>query len=119
VDAIQEKAREIGRLLSQTNEYKALRQANERLGEDRDAVALLNRLSSLEEELSTSLRTGREPSPEQEQEYESIAEQLQQKTTYQALVAAQSNFDRFMLRINEEIGQGIKAGENSRIILPS
>lgn len=119
MDAIQEKAREIGRLLSQTSEYKALRQANERLADDRDAVTLLNRLSSLEEELSNSLRSGREPSQEQEQEYESIAEELQQKSTYQALVAAQSNFDRFMVRINEEIGQGIKAGENSRIILPS
>jgi cell fate (sporulation/competence/biofilm development) regulator YlbF (YheA/YmcA/DUF963 family) len=119
VDAIQEKARDIGRLLSQTDEYRALKQANERLAEDRDAVTLLNRLSALEEELSNSLRSGREPSQEQEQEYESIAEELQQKSTYQALVAAQSNFDRFMVRINEEIGQGIKAGENSRIILPS
>lgn len=119
MDAIQEKAREIGRLLSQTDEYRALKLANERLGEDRDAVTLLNRLSALEEELSSSLRSGREPSAEQEQEYESIAEELQQKSSYQALVAAQSNFDRFMVRINEEIGQGIKAGENSRIILPS
>ncbi|CAN5833453.1 hypothetical protein BH23GEM6_BH23GEM6_17080 [soil metagenome] len=119
MDAIQEKAREIGRLLSQTNEYKALKQANERLADDREAVTLLNRLSALEEELSTSLRSGREPSPEQEQEYESIAEQLQQMSSYQALVASQSNFDRFMVRINEEIGQGIKLGENSRIILSS
>jgi cell fate (sporulation/competence/biofilm development) regulator YlbF (YheA/YmcA/DUF963 family) len=119
VDAIQEKAREIGRLLSQTSEYKALKQANERLGEDRESVTLLNRLSALEEELSSSLRAGREPSAEQEAEYESIAEELQQKSTYQALVAAQSNFDRYMVRINEEIGQGIKAGENSRIILSS
>jgi cell fate (sporulation/competence/biofilm development) regulator YlbF (YheA/YmcA/DUF963 family) len=119
VDAIQEKSREIGRLLSQTGEYRALKQANERLGEDRESVTLLNRLSALEEELSSSLRSGREPSPEQEAEYESIAEELQQKSTYQALVAAQSNFDRYMVRINEEIGQGIKAGENSRIILSS
>jgi cell fate (sporulation/competence/biofilm development) regulator YlbF (YheA/YmcA/DUF963 family) len=119
VDAIQEKAREIGRLLSQTPEYRALKQANERLGEDRETVALLNRLSSLEEELSNSLRAGREPSEEQEREYETIAEDLQQKSAYQALVSAQANFDRFMVRINEEIGQGIKAGENSRIILPS
>lgn len=119
MEAIQERAREIGRLLSQTDEYKALKRANERLSEDREAVELLNRLAKLEEELSSSLRSGREPSAEQEREYESIAEELQQKTTYQALVAAQSNFDRFMVRINEEIGQGIQAGENSRIILPS
>jgi hypothetical protein len=38
---------------------------------------------------------------------------------YQALVAAQSNFDRVMSRINEEIARGIEAGAQSRIILPS
>lgn len=119
MEAIQEKAREIGRLLSQTEEYKALKRANERLSDDREVVELLNRLAGLEEELSTSLRSGREPTPEQEKEYETTAEQLQSKSGYQALVAAQSNFDRLMMRINEEIGQGIKAGESSRIILPS
>jgi cell fate (sporulation/competence/biofilm development) regulator YlbF (YheA/YmcA/DUF963 family) len=119
VEAIQEKAREIGRLLAQTEEYKALKRANEKLGEDREVVTLLNHLSSLEEELSNSLRAGREPTKEQEQDYESTAESLQQKATYQALISAQANFDRLMVRINEEIGQGIKAGENSRIILSS
>jgi hypothetical protein len=38
---------------------------------------------------------------------------------YQGLVAAQSNFDRVMGRVNEEIARGIEAGEQSRIILPS
>jgi hypothetical protein len=36
---------------------------------------------------------------------------------YQALAAAQSNFDRLMMRVNEEIAKGIEAGEQSRIIL--
>lgn len=119
MDAIQEKAREVGRLLSQTDEYKALKRANEQMGDDRETVTLLNRLSALEQELTASMRSGQEPSAEQEQEYQTIAEELQQKTAYQALVSAQSNFDRLMMRINEEIGQGIKAGEQSRIILSS
>ena len=71
-----------------------------------------------EEELTTTLRSGREPSVEQQEEYESLAEKLQQLTTYQRVAAAQANFERLMARINEEIGRGLEAGEQSRIILP-
>jgi hypothetical protein len=53
-----------------------------------------------------------------QEEFAQLAEQVQQKTAYQAVVAAQSNFDRLMGRINEEIGRGIEMGEQSRIILP-
>lgn len=118
MDAIQERAREIGRLLAQTDEYKALKRANERLSDDRETVTLLNRLASLEGDLTQLLRGGQEPSQEQQDEYESLVEGLQQLTIYQAMVAAQSNFDRLMTRINEEIGRGIEAGDKSRIILP-
>ena len=118
MDAIDERAREVGRLVAQTEEYKALKRANERLSEDRPAVSLLNRLSTLEGELTAQLRSGREPTEEQQSQYESMLEELQQLTVYQGVAAAQSNFDRLMMRINEEIARGIEAGENSRIILP-
>jgi cell fate (sporulation/competence/biofilm development) regulator YlbF (YheA/YmcA/DUF963 family) len=118
VDAIQERAREVGRLLSQTPEYQALKRANERISDDREAVALLNRLSGLEAEITAALRAGQEPSEQQQADYEAAVEQLQQMTAYQGLVAAQSNFDRVLNRVNQEIARGIEAGEQSRIILP-
>lgn len=118
MDPIQDRAREVGRLISQTDEYKALKRANERLSDDRDAVTTINRLSELEGELAALLRSGREPGEEQQREYEQLVESLQQMTVYQGVVAAQSNFDRLMQRINEEIAQGIQAGDQSRIILP-
>ena len=118
VDPIQEKSREVGRLISQTDEYKALRRANERIQEDRESVSLLNRLASLEQELSTALRAGKEPGEEQQDEYERLVEELQQRSSYQSIAAAQANFDRLMMRVNEEIARGIEAGEQSRIILP-
>lgn len=119
MEQIREKAREIGRLLSQTEEYKALKRANERLGDDRESVTLINRIGELQDGMTSTLRRGEEPSDEDQQEYESLAGQLQSLPAYQGMVAAQSNFDRLMLQINEEIGRGIEAGEQSRIILPS
>jgi cell fate (sporulation/competence/biofilm development) regulator YlbF (YheA/YmcA/DUF963 family) len=118
VDAIQERAREIGRLLAHTDEYKALKRANEMIADDREAVTVLNRLTALESQLAGALRSGNEPTLEEQQEYEGAVERLQQMTAYQSLVAAQSNFDRLMVRINEEIAKGIEAGEQSRIIFP-
>ncbi|HET7274163.1 MAG TPA: YlbF family regulator [Longimicrobiaceae bacterium] len=119
MEAIQEKAREIGRLLSQTDEYKALKRANERLSEDRETVTLLNELGALQDRLSNELREGKEPSAENQEEYGRLADQLQQRTAYQGVVAAQSNFDNIMVRMNEDIARGIEAGEQSRIILSS
>ena len=118
MNPIQERAREVGRLIAQTDEYKALKRANERLSDDREAVTTINRLSELEAGLTTLLRSGQEPTEEQQRDYESLVETLQQTTAYQGVVAAQSNFDRLMERINEEIAQGIQAGDQSRIILP-
>jgi cell fate (sporulation/competence/biofilm development) regulator YlbF (YheA/YmcA/DUF963 family) len=118
VDAIQERAREIGRLLSRTDEYAAVKRANEHLGDDREAVTLMNQLADVEDRITSSLRAGREPSEELQDEYARIAEQIQQKSVYQSVVAAQANFERLMARINEEIARGIEAGEQSRIILP-
>ena len=58
VDSIQEKAREIGRQLAHTDEYKALKRANELIADDREAVAVLNRLGTLEADLASAIRSG-------------------------------------------------------------
>lgn len=117
-ESMLEKAREVGRLLGQTEEYKALRRAQERLNDDRESVERLNRLVELEREITQDLRAGKTPSPEVQQEYEDKASDLQASPVYQGVVAAQSNFDKLMQKVNDEIGQGMQAGAQSSIILP-
>lgn len=119
MDAMWERAREVGRLLAQTDEYKALKRANDRLADDRDAVAKMNRLGELQDGFALAMRRGAEPGQEEQDEYERLVDAIQANPVYQGLVAAQSNFDRVMGRVNEEIARGIEAGEQSRIILPS
>lgn len=112
-----EKARELGRMIGQTDEYKALGRARQNLDNDRDAVEALNALAELEAQISSALRAGQEPSPEAQQAYEASFGKLQGSTVYQALVAAQTNFDKVLGRVNDEIGKGIELGAQSRIIL--
>ena len=119
MDLIWERAREVGRLIAQSDEYGAFKRASGRLSDERDAVTRLNRLQALEEQFSTSIQQGIEPPMDDQQEYERLVGEVQAMPAYQALAAAQSNFDRLMLRVNEEIAKGIEAGEQSRIILPS
>jgi cell fate (sporulation/competence/biofilm development) regulator YlbF (YheA/YmcA/DUF963 family) len=118
-EGMKERAHELGRLLGQSDEFKALDRARQRLSEDSEAVAAMNRLDALEREIATALQGGQEPEDAQKQEYERMFMQLQASPVYQGLVAAQSNFDKLLGRMNEEISRGMEAGAKSRIILPS
>jgi cell fate (sporulation/competence/biofilm development) regulator YlbF (YheA/YmcA/DUF963 family) len=114
-----EKARELGRLLSQTDEYQAVQRAREGVDNDRELVGRLNRLAELEEEAGRAIRRGEAPSEAVREEFDRVFSEVQASATYQRLVAAQSNFDRVLGRVNEEIAKGMEAGARSRIILPS
>jgi cell fate (sporulation/competence/biofilm development) regulator YlbF (YheA/YmcA/DUF963 family) len=118
-EGMKERAQDLGRLLGQSDEFKALGRARERLSEDREAVAAMTRLDGLEREIATALQGGQEPDEAQKEEYERMFMQLQASPVYQALVAAQSNFDKLLAKMNEEISRGMEAGAKSRIILPS
>ena len=106
-------------MLGQSDEYKALSRARERLTDDREAVAAMNRLDALEHEVGVALHAGSEPADHVKTEYEQVFSQLQAMAVYQGMIAAQSNFDKLLARVNEEISRGMEAGAQSRIILPS
>ncbi|NIY07186.1 MAG: hypothetical protein GWN02_02390 [Gemmatimonadetes bacterium] len=118
-DAMMEKARELGRLIGQTDEYKALQRARERMNEDRETVELVNRVAEMEQDVARAIQRGEAPEESVREEYEQVISRLQSSPVYQGLVAAQSNFDKILARVNEEIGKGMEAAAQSRIILPS
>jgi cell fate (sporulation/competence/biofilm development) regulator YlbF (YheA/YmcA/DUF963 family) len=118
-EKLAEKARELGRSIGQTEEYKALERARSRFSDDRESVAALNRLAELESEIAQSLERGEEPGDATKEAYERVFSELQGSPIYQGMVAAQSNFDRVLTRVNEDISKGIEAGARSRIIMPS
>jgi len=114
-----EKARELGRQLGQLEEYRAVERARSRFAEDAEAVESMQRLQLLERDIAQALQSGEEPPEALTVEYEQRFGTLQGSAIYQSLVAAQSNFDKILGRVNEEITKGMEAGSQSRIILPS
>jgi cell fate (sporulation/competence/biofilm development) regulator YlbF (YheA/YmcA/DUF963 family) len=113
---LQEKAQELGRFIGQSDEYKAVRRTSEALNDDREAVALLQRMEQLRVDAQAMMDRGESPTPEMEGQLDQLLGQVQQNATYQRALVAQDNFDKLMLRVNEWISEGIRRGAASPII---
>ena len=113
---LDQKGREVGRLIGQSSEYQALKRANESLSEDREAVALLRRMEELRGTAQTMIDGGTEPSEELERELDELLSKVQVNPTYQRALVAQANFDKLMMQVNTWIAEGIKSGAASPII---
>ena len=113
---LEEKARDLGRVIGQSAEYQALRRANDALGADREALDMLRRMEQLRLDAQKLLERGERPTEEMERQLDSLLTQVQVNPTYQRLVVAQENFDKVMSHVNEWILQGIEKGAASPII---
>ena len=116
---IYDMAKELGAALARTDEYQALKRASDAAEEDRELVELRNKLQSLEAQLESELRAGKEPGEELKKEYTEAAESLQSMSAFQRVVAAQSNFEKVMHKVTETVAKGIEEGAQGRIIISS
>lgn len=114
---IEEKAKELGRLIGQSSEYQALKRANEALAEDKDAVALLKQMETLRLDAQKMIARGERPTVEMEQQLDDLLTKVQGQSVYQRLIVAQENFDKTMAKVNDWILDGIDKGAASPIIM--
>ena len=113
---IENKAKELGRLIGQSPEYQAVRRANDALGQDEEALTLLKQMEQLRMNAQQMIQRGERPTEEMEKDLDSLLGQVQGQMVYQRLVAAQENFDKLMARVNDWIVDGIEKGATSSII---
>ena len=114
---IEEKARDLGRLIGQSKEYQELKRANEALGQDAEAVKLLKAMEQLRRDAQRMIERGERPSEDMERQLDELLSKVQVQPAYQRLIAAQENFDKLMARANEWILDGIEKGAASPIIV--
>jgi cell fate (sporulation/competence/biofilm development) regulator YlbF (YheA/YmcA/DUF963 family) len=116
---IYDMARELGGALARTDEYQAFKRAMDATADDRELIEIRNRIERLEAQIEADLRAGREPSDEMKNDYGDAAQELQRLAAYQRLIAAQSNFEKVMYKVNQTVAEGIEEGAQSRIIISS
>ncbi|MGQ0538631.1 MAG: YlbF family regulator [Gemmatimonadaceae bacterium] len=113
---LDQRSRDLGRLIGQSSEYQSVKRANEALHNDRDAVAAITRMEELRQSAQRLLARGEEPSEDMELELDQLLNQVQGNPVYQTAISAQANFDKLMLQVNGWIAEGIKSGVASPII---
>lgn len=113
---LEERARDLGRLIGQTPEYQAVKRANDTVGADSEAVELLRKVEQLRTQAQQAMARGEEPSEELEGQLEELLGKIQVNAAYQQLIVAQENFEKLMYRVNAWISEGIRKGAASPII---
>ena len=113
---IEDRARDLGRLIGQSTEYQTVKRAGSALDEDRETVELLRQMERLRLDAQQMLQRGERPTAEMEQQLDALLSQVQGRATYQRLLVAQENFDKLMSRVNDWILEGIEKGAASPII---
>jgi cell fate (sporulation/competence/biofilm development) regulator YlbF (YheA/YmcA/DUF963 family) len=113
---LEDRAKELGRLIGQSSEYLAVKRANEALNAERDAVAVLKQMEQIRRDAQGMIERGEQPTEAMEQQLDELLHKVQASPVYQGVLVAQENFDKIMLRVNEWIMDGIRRGAASPII---
>lgn len=113
---IDQKAQELGRLLGQSEEYKTLVRASDRMKEDATCRELLADVERVAQDIEQAAQAGREPPKAQVEQYDRALQSVQANAVYQQVVAAQANFEKLMAKVNARIYDGMKQGAASPII---
>ncbi|HVF39875.1 MAG TPA: YlbF family regulator [Gemmatimonadaceae bacterium] len=113
---LEEKARELGRLLGQSPEYQAVKRSSEALNSDREAVTVLQQMEKIRTDAQQLIQRGQQPTPEMEQQLDDLLTKVQANPIYQRAISAQENFDKIMYQVNNWIMDGMKKGATSSII---
>jgi cell fate (sporulation/competence/biofilm development) regulator YlbF (YheA/YmcA/DUF963 family) len=113
---IWEKAEDLGRLIGQTPEYKALRRAETSLREDADAQAKVELIQKLARQMDELVTQGQMPDQATAETYETAVRELEISPVGQAYAVARANFEKVMVKVNQLIAQGMDKGATSSII---
>ncbi|HEY5062572.1 MAG TPA: YlbF family regulator [Gemmatimonadaceae bacterium] len=113
---IEDKAKELGRLIGQSTEYKAVKRSSDALNDDKPTVGLLQKMEELRMNAQRMMQKGERPTEAMERELDTLLSDVQTRPTYQRLLVAQENFDKVMARVNDWILEGIEKGASSPII---
>ena len=113
---LEEKARELGRVIGQSPEYQAVKKSSDALNSDREAVTVLQQMEKIRTDAQAMIQRGEQPTAEMEQQLDDLLAKVQTNTIYQRAISAQENFDKVMYQVNNWIMEGMKKGATSSII---
>jgi cell fate (sporulation/competence/biofilm development) regulator YlbF (YheA/YmcA/DUF963 family) len=113
---LEERARELGRLIGQSPEYQTVKRANDALTTDAEAMRILAEMEKLRTRAQEMIGRGQQPGEDIERQLDELLSTVQGNAAYQKVLVAQENFDKLMAKANGWILDGIRKGSASPII---
>ena len=113
---LEEKAKELGRIIGQSSEYQAVKKSSDALNSDREAVTILQQMEKVRQDAQQMIQRGEQPTAEMEEQLDDLLMKVQGNSVYQRAISAQENFDKVMYQVNNWIMDGMKKGATSSII---
>lgn len=113
---LEEKAKELGRLIGQSSEYQSVKRSSDALNADHGAVTVLQQMEKIRMDAQQMIQRGEQPTEEMEQQLDTLLSSVQTNSVYQRAISAQENFDKVMYQVNNWIMEGMKKGATSSII---
>ena len=113
---LEEKAKELGRIIGQSSEYQAVKRSSDALNADHEAVTVLQQMEKIRMDAQQMIQRGEQPTEEMEQQLDTLLSSVQSNSVYQRAISAQENFDKVMYQVNNWIMDGMKKGATSSII---
>jgi cell fate (sporulation/competence/biofilm development) regulator YlbF (YheA/YmcA/DUF963 family) len=113
---LEERAKELGRLIGQSQEYQTVKRANDALTNDEEAMRILAEMEKIRARAQEAISKGQPPGEDVEKQLDDLLTVVQRNAAYQRVLVAQENFDKLMARANGWILDGIRKGAASPII---
>ncbi len=106
------KAKELGKEIRKTEQYRELERVSENMQEDAEANQMVKEIQDLQQQIQFAQQSGVQPSQEQIEEFNNLKNKMDTSLTIQAYAKAQNDFSEFMQDVNSAISEGISPGES-------
>ena len=111
-----EMARDLGKAIADSTEYKGLLDCEKNFGADQEAIGLLKSFEKERQKMQNLQALGLEVPPSAMEDLESIQERIQANGAIQKLMGCQKAYEGLLKSVNEQINKQID--EVTRATLP-
>ncbi len=110
--SLEDKAKELGQEIRETEEYQELERAGDNLKSDPTAQELIQAVQEAQKTLEFSQQSGVQPGEEQVTNFNNLREQMHSNLTVRSFMKAQEDFNNVMKTVNDAISYGITGEKN-------
>lgn len=108
---LMEKARDLGRQLRSTDEFKTLAEAEEYLKKDLEAMKLMQDVHEAQQKIASLQQAGLQASEEQIEELSTRGEEMTSHPAVKSFYQAQQEFNGVLEAVNRAISEGMQGTE--------